>query len=70
VPHEEIHVSKDTWCNQRMTSVKLNQHFRYVKIMNQSDMCNYSSRDMSTSDVSKLRHSESFASRVLPPALA
>jgi hypothetical protein len=37
VQHEEIHVSKEKWCNPIMTSVKLNRHFKYVKIMNLSD---------------------------------
>jgi hypothetical protein len=35
--HKKDYVSKDTWCNQTMTSVKLICHFRYVQITNPSD---------------------------------
>jgi hypothetical protein len=41
VPHEDPrqqdYVSKDTWRNQTMTSVKLIRHFRYMEITNPSD---------------------------------
>jgi hypothetical protein len=38
-PQEHVadHISKDTWHNQTMTSVKLIHHFRYVEITNSSD---------------------------------
>jgi hypothetical protein len=50
-----------------MTSVKLNRHFKYVQIMNLTDMYNYLAYDMSKSDVRKIRHSERFTLGVSSP---
>jgi hypothetical protein len=51
--HVEDHVSKYTWNNQMMTSVKRKL-----------------ARAMSTSDVSKLHHSERFSSEVSSPKMS